>query len=76
MNYQTGEMIDLDDYVELSGDMTGIIVIIVEDSKYSKSYPKEEWGYLERGLLILSNQAGLIHIPEISGNIKLISKEK
>lgn len=43
MNYQTGEIIDLDDYVELSGAMTGVIVVIVEDSKYSKLYPKEEW---------------------------------
>ncbi|MCH7331460.1 hypothetical protein [Acinetobacter modestus] len=76
MNYQTGEIIDLDDYVELSGAMTGVIVVIVEDSKYSKLYPKEEWGYLECGLLILSGQAGLIHIPEITGDIKLIRKEK
>lgn len=42
MNYQTGEMVELGDYVELSGDMTGVVVVIVEDLQYSKSYPKEE----------------------------------
>ncbi|WP_151715852.1 hypothetical protein [Acinetobacter sp. TUM15071] len=74
MNYQTGEMIELGDYVELSGDMTGVVVVIVENSQYSKPYPKEEWDYLESGLLILSDQAGLVHFPQMSEEIKLISK--
>ncbi|ENU24189.1 hypothetical protein F993_01505 [Acinetobacter proteolyticus] len=74
MNYQTGEMIELCDYVELSGDMTGVVVVIVEESQYSKSYPKEEWNYLKSGLLILADQAGLVHVPHLSEDIKLISK--
>ncbi|MBK5649095.1 hypothetical protein [Acinetobacter proteolyticus] len=75
MNYQTGETIELGDYVELSGDMTGVIVVVVEDAQYSKSYQKEEWDYLERGLLVLSDQAGLVHVPHVSEEIKLISKD-
>ena len=75
MNYHTGEMIELGDHVELSGDMTGVVVVIVENSQYSKSYPKEEWDYLESGLLILSDQAGLVHVPHVSEEIKLISKD-
>lgn len=75
MKYHTGELIELGDYIELSSDMTGVIVVIIEDSKYSKLYPKEEWGYLESGLLVLSDQAGLIHYPHISEEIKLVSKD-
>ena len=45
MKYNTGELVELSDHVELSGNMTGVIVVIIEDSKYSKSHPKEEWGY-------------------------------
>lgn len=75
MKYNTGELVELSDHVELSGNMTGVIVVIIEDSKYSKSYPKEEWGYLECGILVLSDQAGLIHYPHIPKEIKLINKD-
>lgn len=75
MNYNTGELVELGDYLELSSDMTGFIVAIIEDSKYSKSYPKEEWDYLEHGILVLSNQVGLIHYPYISEEINLINKD-
>lgn len=75
MNYHTGESIELNDSVELESDMTGIIVAVIDDSKYSKLYSKEEWGYLERGLLILSDQARLIHYPHITEEIKLINQQ-
>lgn len=75
MNYHTGELVELGDYIELSSDMTGVVVVIIEDSKYSKLYPKEEWDYLECGILVLSKQAGLIHYSQLSENIKLISKK-
>jgi len=75
MNYNTGELVELGDYIELSSDMTGFIVAIIEDSKYSKSYPKEEWDYLEHGILILSDQAGLIHYLYISEEIKNWAKD-
>lgn len=74
MNYHTGELIELGDSIELSSDITGIIVGIIEESKFSNQYPKEEWDYLGSGLLVLSNQAGLIHYPKISEDIKLIKK--
>ncbi|WP_312049234.1 hypothetical protein [Acinetobacter courvalinii] len=76
MNYQTGEMIELGDSIELSGDMTGVVVGIIDDSKFTESYPKEEWDYLEKGILIFLDQAGLIHYPDITEDMKLINKPK
>ncbi|EXB28357.1 hypothetical protein J537_0569 [Acinetobacter baumannii 1437282] len=76
MNYHTGELIELGDSIDLSSDITGIIVGIIEESKFSSQFPKEEWGYLDRGLLVLSDQAGLIHYPDITEDMKLIKKVK
>lgn len=76
MKYPTGELIELSDSIELSFDMTGVIVGIIEESKFSNQYPKEEWDYLDSGLLILSDQAGLIHYPDITEDMKLIKKVK
>lgn len=60
MNYDIGELVELEDFVQLSSDMFRVVVAIIEDSKYSKLYPKENWKYLERGILVLSDQAGLV----------------
>lgn len=76
MKYPTGELIELGDSIELSFDMTGVIVGIIEESKFSNQYPKVEWDYLDSGLLILSDQAGLIHYPDITEDMKLIKKVK
>jgi len=76
MNYHTGELIELGDSIELSCDLTGVVVGIVDDSKFSESHPKDEWDYLKKGVLILSDQAGLIHYPDIIEDIKLIKKAK
>lgn len=70
MNYHTGELIELGDSIELNNAMTGVIVGIIDESKFSELYPKEEWDYLEKGILIFTDQAGLIHYPEISEDIK------
>lgn len=75
MNYHTGALVEIGDYIQFGSDMDGVVVVIIEDSKYSEAYPKLEWHYLECGFLVLSNQAGLIHFPQLSENIKLISKK-
>lgn len=74
MKYHTGELIELGDSIELSSDMTGVVVGIIEESKFTNLYPKEEWDYLDSGLLVLSDQAGLIHYPDITEDMKLIEK--
>lgn len=76
MNYYTGESIKLGDYVELSSNMTGVIVTIIDDAKYSKLYLKEEWEYLECGLLILSDEAGLVHFPSVTEEIIFINRNQ
>ncbi|WEV48086.1 hypothetical protein OZX61_07255 [Acinetobacter sp. ESL0695] len=73
MKYYTRESIELEDYVELSSNVFGIVVAIIQESKYSKLYPKEEWDYLEYGLLVLSDQAGLIHYPQVTEEITFVN---
>jgi hypothetical protein len=73
VNYYTGELIELGDYVELSSDIFGVVVAIIQDSKYSKLYPKEKWDYLESGLLVLSDQLGLIHYPHVTEEITFVN---
>lgn len=76
MNYYTGERIKLGDYVELSFDIFGVVVAIIEDSKYSELYPKEKWEYLERGILVLSDQIGLMYYADITQEITFLNRQQ
>lgn len=41
--------------------MTGIIVADIDNDCYSNDYPKSDWGYLQTGFLIETQEFGLIH---------------
>ena len=61
MNYPDGTKVLIHDKVSLWPGCTGIVVSSIDDGQYSSQYPKEEWDYLEKGVLIYSDQVGLIH---------------
>jgi hypothetical protein len=64
MNYQNGEQIRLGDRVSLWEGVEGKVVCSIDTEEYSTEYPREEWSYLKRGILVESSQAGLIHYPK------------
>lgn len=49
----------------------GIIVVDIDNDCYSNDYPKSDWGYLQTGFLIETQEFGLIHYPDCN-NIILI----
>jgi hypothetical protein len=42
----------------------GVAVCSLDAAEYLEEYPQSEWGYLERGIRVLSPQVGLIHLSE------------
>ena len=54
------------DRVSVDG-MSGIVVCDADAGKYSNTYPAAEWAeVLKTGLLVLTKEVGLIHLPERS----------
>lgn len=74
MIYPSGEKIEVGDVVEMWPDNSGIVVCIFGDSEFAEGYPREEWEYLKSGVLIDSQQAGLIHFEESEPSFKLIRR--
>jgi len=75
MNYPDGTKVRLGDTLKLWEGCVGTVVCSIDDDEYTPQYPKTEWGYLDRGVLIESEQAGLIHYIEPEVSFKLIERK-
>ena len=61
MKYPSGAEIHRGDEVIFSDGSIGVVVIVIDCADYSSGFPSEEWSYLETGVMVLSQVAGLIH---------------
>ena len=76
MKYADGSEVRLGDRVELWPGNRGTVVCSIDTSEFSSAYPKKQWSYLGSGILILSEQAGLIHYNELEATTKLLSRSQ
>ena len=72
MRYPSGEEIRLWDRVELWADCHGIVVFSIDTDEYSPAFPKEEWAYLKRGVMVASDRVGLIHYSSECGQTMVL----
>jgi hypothetical protein len=74
MNYPSGEKVVIGDRVRLWRGCEGTVVCSIDDGQYTPAFPKSEWEYLKRGVLIESGQAGLIHYIQPEDSFELIAR--
>ena len=58
--------------VQIDG-MSGVLVALISEGKFTPAYPADEWAYLKVGVLIDTEEAGLIHVPDI-GRVLVIGR--
>lgn len=75
MKYPDGQEVKLGDRVELWSDNRGTVVCSIDTDEYSATYPKEQWAYLGRGVVILSEKAGLVHYSEPEPGMRLVDRD-
>jgi hypothetical protein len=46
------------------GALPGIVVCVIENDEFSIGYEAAEWAHLKVGVLVLTDEAGLIHYPD------------
>lgn len=76
MKYADGQKVLLGDKVDLGGGMFGVVVCSLDDAEYASEYPESKWGQLKEGVLIKSEQAGLIHYVEANEDFLLVERAK
>ncbi len=76
MKYPDGQKVKLRDKVKLGQDESGVVVCSIDDDEYSDDYPKDQWGYLKKGVMIYFPSYGLIHYEEPESDLQLIARRK
>ena len=76
MKYPDGREAHVGDRVELWNGNEGVVVCSIDAGEYSDAYPREQWEYLQSGVLILTQQAGLIHYIQPERQMKLLHRER
>ncbi len=74
MKYLSGEDLQVGDRVKLWDGNLGVIVCSIDDGVYSPGFSKEDWEYLNEGVLIDSEKAGVIHVTEANEDMELIQR--
>jgi hypothetical protein len=81
VKYPNGDVARLGDRVRLwygepgKPDAEGEVVCSIDTDEYLPSYPRDEWAYLGKGILVLSPQAGLIHYIEPEPRMELLERK-
>ena len=55
---------EIGDRIRIQG-MTGVVVALISEGKFAPDYPAEQWAYLEAGILVDTDEAGLIHYADL-----------
>jgi len=61
------------DKVIVPGSMTGVVLCDIDNGEYSAEYSAAQWAYLKTGILVETEEAGIIRYPNAS-DVGLISK--
>lgn len=72
MKYLDGQAARLGDQVDLGGGMIGVVVCCFDERLFSPYFTEEKWGDLKEGVLVNSQQAGLIHFAKAEIDLVLI----
>ena len=75
MKFPDGKTVRIGDHVKLWDGCFGKVVAIFDSREFEPGYLKNEWGYLEHGILVESDQAGLIHYLEPEPTMELIRRK-
>lgn len=74
MHYLDGQTAMVGDQVDLGGGMTGVVVCSFDDGLCAPDFPIAEWSELKKGVLVNSEQAGLIHYEQPDIDLQLVGR--
>jgi hypothetical protein len=76
VKYPDGTEARLGDKLRYSDGSIGIIVCSIDTDEYSASYPKDQWSYLKKGIMVESKKMGLVYHEEPDNDMVLIESAK
>ena len=74
MRYPSGEEVRLGDAVRVGESERGVVVGSLDTDEYSERFPRGEWEYLGKGVLIDFERLGLVHYTEPEPTLALVAR--
>jgi len=74
MKYLDGQTVLVGDQVDLGGGMVGVVVCSFDEGLFAPDFPEAEWGEAKTGVMVRSEQAGLIHYAEPNVDLVLLQR--
>lgn len=68
MKYVDGLEVRRGDYVRLFGTQVGTVVFSVDTDEYSDEFPKNEWSYINNGVMVKMADGALVHLDDSSAS--------
>ena len=74
MKYPDGQEMKLGDVVALGTEKQGVLVCSMDTAEYSDAYPRAEWSYLNKGVLVEFPSCGLIYYKGPEAGLRLVAR--
>lgn len=74
MKYSDGQEVRVGDQVKLGNIECGLVVASIDSNEYDELYPREQWAYLKKGVIIKFPKYGLIHYEEPEIDLQLVKR--
>jgi hypothetical protein len=63
MRYSDGNEARIGDVIAIDEHHHGNVVANLDANQFSDAFPRESWQHLQRGILVETDFAGLVHYP-------------
>lgn len=74
MRYPNEEEARLGDTVRIGESERGVVVCSLDTHEYSAQFPRGEWEYLGKGILVKFERLGLVHYAEAEPALALVKR--
>jgi len=74
MKYSSGQDVRLGDKVKLGDDPDGEVACSIDTEEYSREFPRSQWEYLARGVLVKFLKCGVIHYEQAEPDLELLAR--
>ena len=71
MKYHNGQEVRLGDQVTVGSMGGGIVVFSIDSDEYAAKFPKADWNYLGKGVMIEFSNGALVHYEDADRNLQL-----
>lgn len=75
MKYPDGNEVRVGDRVQLWNGCNGIVVCSMGTNEYPEAFPEVAWSYLNTGVMVLTEENGLIHYNAADEDFNLIARK-